>query len=157
MGMFGGMAVIPLYLQIVKGASPTGAGLLVLPIVLGISAGSVLSGSFVLDGARFIGINGGPQFPFSEAVSFTISCKDQDEVDYYWDRLTDGGEESQCGWCKDRFGVSWQVVPDRLYALVSNPDPAQATAAAQAMYGMRKIVIAELEEAAAAASGEFTR
>jgi predicted 3-demethylubiquinone-9 3-methyltransferase (glyoxalase superfamily) len=90
-------------------------------------------------------------------VSFTISCKDQDEVDYYWDRLTDGGEESQCGWCKDRFGVSWQVVPDRLYELVSNPDPAQATAATQAMYGMRKIFIAELEEAAAAASGEFTR
>src|ERR1700751_884746 len=119
--------------------------------------GSVLSATFVLDGTRFIAINGGPQFPFSEAVSFTISCRDQDEVDYYWDRLTDGGEESQCGWCKDRFGVSWQVVPDRLYALVSNPDPAQATAAAQAMYGMRKIVIAELEEAAAAASGEFTR
>jgi hypothetical protein len=68
--------------------------------------GSILSGTFVLDGTRFIGINGGPQFSFSEAVSFTIECKDQDEVDYYWDRLTDGGEESQCGWCKDRFGLS---------------------------------------------------
>ncbi len=119
--------------------------------------GSILSASFVLDGTRFIGINGGPQFPFSEAVSFTISCKDQDEVDYYWDRLTDGGEESQCGWCKDRFGLSWQIVPVRLYELVSHPDPAQATAATQAMYGMRKVVIAELEQAAAAASPEFTR
>jgi predicted 3-demethylubiquinone-9 3-methyltransferase (glyoxalase superfamily) len=112
--------------------------------------GKVLSGSFVLDGTRFIGINGGPQFSFSEAVSFTISCKDQDEVDYYWDRLTDGGEESQCGWCKDRFGLSWQIVPERLYQLVSHPDPARAAAATQAMYGMRKIVIADLEDAAAA-------
>jgi predicted 3-demethylubiquinone-9 3-methyltransferase (glyoxalase superfamily) len=92
-------------------------------------------------------INGGPQFPFSEAVSFTISCKDQDEV---WNRLTDGGEESQCGWCKDRFGLSWQIVPDRLYELVSHPDPARATAATVAMYGMRKIVIADLENAVAA-------
>jgi predicted 3-demethylubiquinone-9 3-methyltransferase (glyoxalase superfamily) len=112
--------------------------------------GSVLSGSLVLDGTRFIAINGGPHFQFTEAVSFTISCKDQEEVDYYWGRLTDGGQESQCGWCKDRFGLSWQVVPDRLYELVSNPDPAKATAATQAMYGMSKIVIADLEKAAAA-------
>jgi predicted 3-demethylubiquinone-9 3-methyltransferase (glyoxalase superfamily) len=111
--------------------------------------GSVLSGTFVLDGNRFIGINGGPHFSFSEAVSFTIDCKDQDEVDYYWDRLTDGGEESQCGWCKDRFGLSWQVIPGRLYELVSHPDPACATAATQAMYGMHKIVIADLENAVA--------
>jgi predicted 3-demethylubiquinone-9 3-methyltransferase (glyoxalase superfamily) len=111
--------------------------------------GAILSGTFVLDGTRFIGINGGPQFPFSEAVSFTIYCKDQDEVDYYWDRLTDGGVESQCGWCKDRFGLSWQVIPGRLYDLVSHPDPARATAATQAMYGMRKIVLADLESAAA--------
>ena len=82
-------------------------------------------------------------------MSFTVSCKDQDEVDYYWDRLTDGGEESQCGWCKDRFGLSWQIVPERLYELVSDPDPARATAATKAMYGMRKIVIADLERAAA--------
>jgi predicted 3-demethylubiquinone-9 3-methyltransferase (glyoxalase superfamily) len=113
--------------------------------------GSVLSGSFALDGNRFIGINGGPQFPFSEAVSFTVHCKDQDEVDYYWDRLTDGGEESQCGWCKDRFGLSWQIVPDRLYELVSDPHPARAAAATRAMYGMRKIVVAEMEKAADAA------
>ena len=90
-------------------------------------------------------------------MSFTISCKDQDEGDYYWHRLTDGGEESQCGWCKDRFGLSWQIIPDRLYELVSHPEPAKATAATQAMYGMRKIVIADLERAAAEASPEFTR
>jgi predicted 3-demethylubiquinone-9 3-methyltransferase (glyoxalase superfamily) len=109
-----------------------------------------VAGSFVLDGQRFIGINGGPHFHFTEAVSFTINCKDQDEVDFYWDRLTaDGGQESQCGWCKDKFGLSWQVVPQRLYDLLSDPDPTRASAATQAMYGMRKIVIADLEEAAA--------
>ena len=86
-------------------------------------------------------------------MSFAVRCKDQDEVDYYWERLTDGGEESQCGWLKDRFGLSWQIVPDRLYELLSDPDPARATAAAKAMLGMRKIVIADLEGAAAAAAG----
>ncbi len=107
----------------------------------------MLSGTFVLDGTRFIGINGGPHFRFSEAVSFTIHCKDQDEVDHYWDRLLDGGEESQCGWLKDRFGLSWQIVPDRLYELVGDPDRARAAAATKAMYDMRKIVIADLEKA----------
>ncbi|BBZ20936.1 VOC family protein [Mycolicibacterium gadium] len=109
--------------------------------------GEVAWGNFSLDGQRFIGINGGPQFPFSEAVSFEIRCKDQAEVDYYWERLLDGGEESQCGWLKDRFGLSWQVVPDRLYELLADPDPARAAAANKAMLGMRKIVIAELEDA----------
>lgn len=109
--------------------------------------GEVAWGNFSLDGQRFIGINGGPQFPFSEAVSFEIRCKDQAQVDYYWERLLDGGEESQCGWLKDRFGLSWQVVPDRLYELLADPDPARAAAANKAMLGMRKIVIAELEEA----------
>jgi predicted 3-demethylubiquinone-9 3-methyltransferase (glyoxalase superfamily) len=109
--------------------------------------GDVLSGIFVLDGNRFLAINGGPAFAFTEAVSFMINCKDQDEVDYYWDRLVDGGEESQCGWLKDRFGLSWQVVPDRLFELISDPDPARAAAATKAMYGMRKIVVAELEAA----------
>ena len=111
--------------------------------------GRVLSGFFVLDGMRFVGINGGPHFQFSEAVSFLVHCKDQDEVDYYWDRLVDGGEESQCGWLKDRFGLSWQIVPDRLFELTGDPDPARAAAATKAMHGMRKIVISELEEAAA--------
>ena len=75
---------------------------------------SAQTGTFVLDGTRFLGINAGPQFPFTEAVSFMVSCKDQDEVDYYWDRLVEGGQESQCGWLKDRYGLSWQIVPDRL-------------------------------------------
>ena len=111
--------------------------------------GEVVSAVFTLNGQRFVGINGGPQFPFTEAVSFMVSCRDQAEVDYYWDRLLDGGVESQCGWLKDRFGLSWQIVPDRLNELTGDPDPARATAASRAMLGMRKIVIAELEEAAA--------
>jgi predicted 3-demethylubiquinone-9 3-methyltransferase (glyoxalase superfamily) len=109
--------------------------------------GEVVSGAFVLDGQRFVGINGGPQFPFSEAVSFEVRCVDQDEVDYYWSRLLDGGVESQCGWLKDRFGLSWQIVPDRLFDLINDSDPARAAAATKAMLGMRKIVIAELEAA----------
>ncbi|QLL06420.1 VOC family protein [Mycobacterium vicinigordonae] len=112
--------------------------------------GSVLYGSFVLDGTRFIGLNGGPMFSFDEAVSFTVHCKDQDEVDYYWDRLIEGGgEESECGWLKDRFGLSWQIVPDRLWELVGDPDPARAAAATAAMHGMSKIIVADLEKAAA--------
>lgn len=111
------------------------------------SPGGAVSGIFVLDGVRFLAINGGPQFRFTEAVSFMVSCTDQDEVDYYWGRLLDGGQESQCGWLKDRFGLSWQVVPVRLGELLSDPDQARATAAAIAMMGMRKIVIAELEAA----------
>ena len=109
--------------------------------------GDVVSGSFVLDGQRFVGINGGPQFPFSEAVSFEVRCVDQDEVDYYWSRLLDGGVESQCGWLKDRFGLSWQIVPNRLFDLINESDPPRAAAATEAMLGMRKIVIAELEAA----------
>jgi len=109
--------------------------------------GDVVYGTFVLDGHRFLGINGGPAFQFTEAVSLMVECKDQDEVDYYWDRLLDGGEESQCGWLKDRFGLSWQITPTRLFELQEDPDPARATAATKAMHGMRKIVIAELEDA----------
>ena len=111
--------------------------------------GGVLWGYFSLDGARFMGINGGPHFHFDEAVSFMVHCKDQAEVDYYWDRLVEGGEESQCGWLKDRFGLSWQICPDRLLELTSDPDPARAAAADKAMHGMRKIVIADLESAVA--------
>ena len=113
--------------------------------------GEVASGSFVLDATRFIGINGGPAFSFTEAVSFMVHCKDQAEVDYYWERLVAGGQESQCGWLKDRFGLSWQIVPDRLFELVNDPDPRRATAATKAMLGMRKIVIADLEAAVGAA------
>jgi predicted 3-demethylubiquinone-9 3-methyltransferase (glyoxalase superfamily) len=88
-----------------------------------------VSGTFVLDGTRFFAINGGPDFPFTEAVSFLIECEDQAEVDHYWNALTAGGEESQCGWLKDLFGLSWQVVPKRLFALLSDPDEARAAAA----------------------------
>lgn len=111
-------------------------------------AGTVLAGEFTLDGTTFRGINGGPDFPFTEAVSFSIDCRDQSEVDYYWHSLADGGQESVCGWLKDRFGVSWQIVPTRLYELVSDPDPARADAATRAMLTMTRIVVADLEAAA---------
>jgi predicted 3-demethylubiquinone-9 3-methyltransferase (glyoxalase superfamily) len=111
-------------------------------------AGMVMTVEFELDGTRFIAINGGPQFTFDEAVSFTIDCEDQDEVDYYWDRLTDGGEEGPCGWCKDRFGLSWQVVPKIMDELLSDPDPSRAERAMKAMFGMRKLDIAALRAAA---------
>ncbi|MCW2795029.1 VOC family protein [Nocardioides sp.] len=112
-------------------------------------AGKAMAGDFTLDGLEFRGINGGPEHAtFTEAISFSIACQDQSEVDYYWDSLVDGGEESVCGWLKDRFGLSWQIVPTRLYELVSDPNPARASAATQAMLGMRKIVVADMEAAA---------
>ena len=111
-------------------------------------AGTVMTVEWELDGQRFVGINGGPQFKFDEAVSFAISCEDQDEVDYYWEKLTDGGEESVCGWLKDRFGVSWQVVPQGMEELFSDPDPERSQRAMQAMLKMRKLDIAALRSAA---------
>ena len=111
-------------------------------------AGSVMTVEFELDGQPFVGINGGPQFPFTEAVSFQITCRDQDEVDHYWDRLTDGGEESQCGWLKDRYGLSWQVVPVGMEEIFADPDPQRAQRAMQAMLGMRKLDLAALQAAA---------
>jgi predicted 3-demethylubiquinone-9 3-methyltransferase (glyoxalase superfamily) len=111
-------------------------------------AGSVMSVEFELDGQRFVGINGGPVFTFSEAVSFQISCRDQDEVDRYWAALTDGGEESQCGWLKDRFGLSWQVVPEGMDEIFADPDAGRAQRAMQAMLGMRKLDVAALRAAA---------
>ena len=111
--------------------------------------GSVVTVDFELDGQRFTGINGGPQFTFDEAVSFNIECADQAEVDYYWEKLTDGGEESQCGWLKDRFGLSWQVSPTRLTELLNDPDRERAARATKAMFEMRKIDIAAVEAAAA--------
>lgn len=110
--------------------------------------GSVLTVDFELDGQRFTGINGGPMFTFSEAVSFLITCKDQDEVDYYWEKLTDGGEESMCGWLKDRFGLSWQVVPNGMEELFSDPDQSRAQRAMQAMFSMHKLDLAALKAAA---------
>ncbi len=112
-------------------------------------AGTVMTVEFELDGQRFVGINGGPQFTFDEAVSFQITCEDQAEVDYFWDALLDGGgEESQCGWLKDRFGLSWQVVPDGMDEVFSDPDPQRAQRGMQAMLGMRKLDVAALRRAA---------
>ena len=110
--------------------------------------GQVMTVEFSLDGQQYVGLNGGPEFTFSEAISFQIHCADQDEVDHYWTRLTDGGEEGPCGWLKDRYGVSWQVVPTRLFELVGDSDPGRAQRATQAMLTMRKIDIAALERAA---------
>ncbi len=111
-------------------------------------AGTVMTVEFELDGQRFVGINGGPQFPFTEAVSFQISCESQDEVDYYWERLSDGGAEGPCGWLKDRYGLSWQVVPSGMEELFTDPDPGRSQRAMQAMLGMSKLDIAALRSAA---------
>jgi predicted 3-demethylubiquinone-9 3-methyltransferase (glyoxalase superfamily) len=111
-------------------------------------ASTVLTVDFVLDGQAFTAINGGPEFTFDEAVSFLINCADQDEVDYYWDKLTEGGQESQCGWLKDKFGLSWQVVPEDLEKLITDPDKGRAERAMQAMLGMKKLDVAALHAAA---------
>jgi predicted 3-demethylubiquinone-9 3-methyltransferase (glyoxalase superfamily) len=111
-------------------------------------AGTVMTVDFELNGQRFTGINGGPQFTFDEAVSFQISCADQDEVDHYWDKLTDGGSEGQCGWLKDKFGLSWQVVPTGMAEVFGDPDPERAQRAMKAMLQMRKLDIDELRRAA---------
>jgi predicted 3-demethylubiquinone-9 3-methyltransferase (glyoxalase superfamily) len=111
-------------------------------------AGMVMTVEFELDGQRFVGINGGPEFTFDEAVSLQIDCEGQEEVDYYWERLTDGGEEGPCGWLKDRYGLSWQVVPAGMDELFSDPDPERARRAMEAMLKMRKLDVAELQAAA---------
>ncbi|GAA2078815.1 VOC family protein [Streptomyces albiaxialis] len=111
--------------------------------------GSVLVVTFELSGQPLIGLNGGPQFPFTEAVSLQIGCDSQQEVDDLWARLTaDGGEEGQCGWLKDKYGLSWQVVPRRLFELMDESDPARAARATEKMLTMRKLDINVLEEAA---------
>ena len=112
-------------------------------------AGTAMTVTFELGGQRFTGINGGPQFTFDEAVSFEITCKDQDEVDYYWEKLTEGGgSEGPCGWLKDRYGLSWQVVPEGMVELFADEDPSRAARAAQAMFQMTKLDIAALKAAA---------
>jgi len=110
--------------------------------------GDVMTVSFTLDGQQYIALNGGPQFPQTEAISFQIMCENQEEADHYWNRLLEGGEESQCGWLKDKFGVSWQITPVELFTLLNDPDPGRAQRAAQAMLGMRRIDIAEIRRAA---------
>lgn len=111
-------------------------------------AGTVLTVDFTLAGMRFVALNGGPEFRFTEAVSFQVACADQAEVDRLWTVLTAGGSESACGWLKDRFGLSWQVTPTRLMQLLSDADPARARRAMEAMMKMGRIDIAELERAA---------
>jgi predicted 3-demethylubiquinone-9 3-methyltransferase (glyoxalase superfamily) len=110
--------------------------------------GTVMTVTFELDGHRFIALNGGPQFTFDEAISFQVSCETQDEVDYFWNRLSEGGEEGPCGWLKDRYGLSWQIVPTTLIELVSDPNTEKSQAAIKAMLGMRKIDIEALQRAA---------
>jgi predicted 3-demethylubiquinone-9 3-methyltransferase (glyoxalase superfamily) len=111
-------------------------------------AGMVMTVEFELDGQRFVAINGGPEFQFDEAVSFEIDCETQDEIDYYWERLSEGGSEGPCGWLKDKYGLSWQVVPTGMEELFADPDPERARRAMQAMLGMRKLDIAALRGAA---------
>lgn len=113
-----------------------------------VPAGSVLTVTFQLAGQEFIGLKGGPQFKFNEAISLSVRCDSQDEVDRYWARLGEGGSFSQCGWLKDRYGVSWQVVPTVLVELLESADPARAARAMQAMMPMQRIEIAALLRAA---------
>lgn len=112
-------------------------------------AGRVMTIEAELNGVTFVGLNGGPHFKFTEAVSFVVNCADQDEIDHYWTALSAGGQESQCGWLKDRFGLSWQIVPQNLPELIGGSDPEQAGRAMAAMMTMRKLDIAALEAARA--------
>jgi predicted 3-demethylubiquinone-9 3-methyltransferase (glyoxalase superfamily) len=110
--------------------------------------GSVMTAEFSLDGLEFIALNAGPMFKFTEAISFVIDCKSQEEVDYYWNKLTaDGGEESMCGWLKDKFGLSWQVVPAKLSEYMLDKNAAKAKKVTEAMFKMRKIDLKKIEEA----------
>jgi predicted 3-demethylubiquinone-9 3-methyltransferase (glyoxalase superfamily) len=111
-------------------------------------AGMVMTVQYELNGNPFLALNGGPQFKFDEAVSFTVTCDDQAELDHYWGRLCEGGRESQCGWLVDRFGVSWQIVPKGMAEVLGDPDPERARRAMQAMLGMRKLDLQALRDAA---------
>jgi predicted 3-demethylubiquinone-9 3-methyltransferase (glyoxalase superfamily) len=110
-------------------------------------AGTVLTVNFELNGQEFMALNGGPQFTFNEAVSFQLICDTQAEIDELWAKLTDGGEEGPCGWLKDRFGVSWQVIPAGIEDLIAGPDAKRSASAMQAMFGMKKLDIQALREA----------
>ena len=109
--------------------------------------GSVMTTSFELDGQEFVALNGGPRFKFTEAVSFVVKCETQDEVDYYWDKLLEGGQPQACGWLKDRFGLSWQIVPTAFFRLAGDSDPEKVSREMQAMLKMVKFDIAKLQEA----------
>jgi predicted 3-demethylubiquinone-9 3-methyltransferase (glyoxalase superfamily) len=112
--------------------------------------GTVMVVTFELDGQTFVALNGGPQFTFSEAISFQVSCESQEEVDHYWNALSEGGEEGPCAWLKDKFGLSWQIVPTRLTDLLADPDKAKAQRVMEAMLQMKKIELDVIEQAAAA-------
>jgi predicted 3-demethylubiquinone-9 3-methyltransferase (glyoxalase superfamily) len=117
--------------------------------------GNVMVASFEVEGQEFTALNGGPQFKFNESVSFVVHCKTQEEVDYYWDKLlAGGGQESMCGWLKDKYGLSWQITPDALLELISDPDPAISQSVMKAMMQMRKIDIEGLKQAKRAAKGD---
>jgi len=111
--------------------------------------GSVMVASFELDGLHFTALNGGPRFKFTEAISLYVNCDSQEEVDHYWNKLSEGGQIQQCGWLKDKFGVSWQIIPSALPKLMGDPDRAKASRVMQAMLQMKKIDIAKLQQAAA--------
>jgi predicted 3-demethylubiquinone-9 3-methyltransferase (glyoxalase superfamily) len=112
--------------------------------------GTIMTIEFELDGQEFIALNAGPAFKFTEAISLLVHCQSQEEVDYYWEKLTaDGGQESDCGWVKDKYGLSWQITPDILLQLLADNDKAKAQRVMQAMMGMKKIIIEDLEQAAA--------
>jgi predicted 3-demethylubiquinone-9 3-methyltransferase (glyoxalase superfamily) len=113
--------------------------------------GTVMTVNFELDGHKFVALNGGPQFTFNEAISFEVSCKDQEEVDAYWSKLSEGGEEGPCGWLKDKYGLSWQIVPTVLVELLADPDREKSQRVMQAMLSMKKIEIDALERVAAQA------
>jgi predicted 3-demethylubiquinone-9 3-methyltransferase (glyoxalase superfamily) len=114
----------------------------------GMPADSVMTITFDLDGREFMALNGGPAFKFTEAISLMVNCKDQKEIDYYWNKLTsDGGEESVCGWLKDKFGLSWQIVPESLDKLLSEKDPAKSKRVMEAVMKMKKLDIEALENA----------
>jgi predicted 3-demethylubiquinone-9 3-methyltransferase (glyoxalase superfamily) len=109
--------------------------------------GNIMTASFQLNGQDFSVINGGPMFKFTEAISLVVNCETQDEVDYYWEKLSEGGKKSQCGWLKDKFGLSWQIVPTALPRLMAGSDPAKAQRVMTAMLKMSKLIIKDLEEA----------
>jgi predicted 3-demethylubiquinone-9 3-methyltransferase (glyoxalase superfamily) len=117
----------------------------------------VMTVNFELDGQQFMALNAGPHFKFTEAISFFISCETQQEVDMFWDKLSDGGEKSQCGWVKDRYGLSWQVIPTAMTTLMGDPDPVKSKAVLDAMLKMQKIVIADLQAAYELAAATETR
>ena len=109
--------------------------------------GSVMTVAFILDGQKFTALNAGPQFPFTEAVSFVVNCETQDEIDYFWEKLSAGGKKVECGWLKDKFGLSWQIVPTEFFEMISNATPQQSDRVMRALMQMEKLDLAKLKQA----------